>query len=150
MVIWRISNHADLSGAGGMRSSGRWHHRGAPVVYLAEHPALAMLEVLVNFELAPGEVPDGYMLLEVEFPDDGSILVLDDSKLPDGWRERRALTQSIGGDWLSSGASALFGVPSAVMPKSRNYLLNPHHPDAAAAVIESMNRVPFDPRLFRK
>ena len=32
MVIWRIGNHADLSGAGGIRSSGRWHRRGAPVV----------------------------------------------------------------------------------------------------------------------
>ena len=149
MVIWRISNYTDLSGAGGLRSSGRWHHRGAPVVYLAENPALAMLEVLVNFELAPGEVPDGYLLLEIEFPDDKGILVVDDSRLPDGWRERRAHTQIIGGDWLSSSASALFGVPSAVMPKSRNYLLNPRHPDAAAAVIKSTNRVPFDQRLFR-
>ena len=149
MVIWRISNHADLSGAGGLRSSGRWHRRGAPVVYLAEHPALAMLEVLVHFELVLGEVPDGYMLLEVGFPDDGSIHVLEDSDLPDGWREHRALTQGIGDDWLASGASALLGVPSAVMPKSRNYLLNPRHPDAAVAVIESVGRVPFDRRLFR-
>ena len=149
MVIWRISNHVDLSGAGGMRSSGRWHHRGAPVVYLAENPALAMLEVLVNFELAPGEVPDGYMLLEVEFPDDGSIHVLDVSELPDGWREHRTLTQGIGGDWLATGASALLGVPSAVMPKSRNYLLNPRHPEAAAALIKSVSGVPFDQRLFR-
>ena len=149
MVIWRISNHADLSGTGGMHSSGRWHHRGAPVAYLAEHPALAMLEVLVNFELAPGEIPDGYMLLEVEFPDDRSIHVLDDAELPDGWREHRTLTQGIGGDWLASGSSALLGVPSAIMPKSRNYLLNPRHPDAAAALIKSTNRVPFDQRLFR-
>ena len=149
MVIWRIGNHADLSGAGGIRSSGRWHRRGAPVVYLTEHPALAMLEVLVHFELAPDEVPDGYMLLEVGFPDDGSIRIFEDSELPDGWREHRALTQGIGDDWLASGASALLGVPSAVMPKSRNYLLNPHHPDAAAAVIESVSRVPFDQRLFR-
>ena len=149
MVIWRISNHADLSGAGGIRSSGRWHRRGAPVAYLAEHSALAMLEVLVHFELVLGEVPDGYMLLEVGFPDDGSIHVLEDSDLPDGWREHRALTQGIGDDWLASGASALLGVPSAVMPKSRNYLLNPSHPDAAGAVIESVSRVPFDRRLFR-
>ena len=149
MVIWRIGNHADLSGAGGLRSSGRWHRRGVPVVYLAEHPALAMLEVLVNFELTPGEVPDGYMLLEVEFPDNRNIRVLDDSELPDGWREHRTLTQGIGGDWLASGSSALLGVPSAVMPRSRNYLLNPHHPDAAAAVIESVSRVPFDQGLFR-
>ena len=47
--------------------------------------------------------------------------------------EHRALTQGIGDDWLASGASALLGVPSAVMSKSRSYLLNPHHPDAAAA-----------------
>ena len=65
MVIWRISNHADLSGAGGLRSSGRWHRRGAPVVCLAEHPALAILEVLVDFELAPGEVPDGIQILRL-------------------------------------------------------------------------------------
>ena len=108
-----------------------------------------MLEVLVNFELAPGEVPDGYMLLEVEFPDDGSLHVLDDSELPDGWREHWVLTQGIGSDWLASGSSALLGVPSAVMPKSRNYLLNPRHPGAAAAVIKSVSGVPFDQRLFR-
>ena len=149
MVIWRISNHADLSGAGGLHSSGRWHRRGAPVVYLAEHPALAMLEVLVNFELVPGEVPDGYMLLEVGFPEDRNIRVLDDSELPDEWRDHRTLTQGIGDDWLASGASALLGVPSAVMPNSRNYLLNPSHPDAAAAVIESVSGIPFDQRLFR-
>ena len=149
MVIWRISNHTDLSGAGGIRSSGQWHHHGAPVVYLAENPALAMLEVLVNFELAPGEVPGAYMLLEVEFPDDRSIHVLDDSDLPHGWREHRAFTQGIGSDWLASRSSALLGVPSAVMPKSRNCLLNPRHPDAAAAVIKSVSGVPFDQRLFR-
>ena len=103
MVIWRISNHTDLSGAGGIRSSGRRHHHGAPVVYLAENPALAMLEVLVNFELAPGEVPGAYMLLEVEFPDDRSIHLLHDSELPEGWREHRAFAQGIGGDRLLGG-----------------------------------------------
>ena len=78
-----------------------------------------------------------------------NIRVLDDSELPDGWRDHRALTQGIGGDWLASGTSALLGIPSAVMPKSRNYLLNPRHPDAADAVIESVSGVPFDQRLFR-
>ena len=43
-----------------------------------------MLEVLVNFDRVPGEVPDGCMLLEVEFPDDRSIHLLDDSELPEG------------------------------------------------------------------
>ncbi|MCY4342614.1 MAG: RES family NAD+ phosphorylase [Gammaproteobacteria bacterium] len=56
MILWRISSHADLGGLGGVHRSGRWRSRGVPVVYLSESPALALLEVLVNFEIAPDEL----------------------------------------------------------------------------------------------
>ncbi|MGH7819352.1 MAG: RES family NAD+ phosphorylase, partial [Candidatus Binatia bacterium] len=46
MTLWRISNHSELKGIGGLRASGRWHTAGRPIVYLAEHPALCLLEVL--------------------------------------------------------------------------------------------------------
>ena len=32
----------------------------------SESPALALLEVMVNFDLAPGELPADYQLLEVD------------------------------------------------------------------------------------
>jgi len=38
-MLWRVSRHRDLAGAGGLRAPGRWHERGLPVVYLAETPA---------------------------------------------------------------------------------------------------------------
>ena len=66
MILWRISNHADLNGLGGVHRSGRWHFAGVPVVYLSESPALALLEVMVNFDLAPDELPADYQLLEVD------------------------------------------------------------------------------------
>jgi hypothetical protein len=51
MVLWRISNFAGLKGIGGLRALGRWHFAGRPVVYLAEHPAGALLETLVHQEI---------------------------------------------------------------------------------------------------
>jgi RES domain-containing protein len=44
MELWRISIYADLSGAGGLMASGRWHSQGKRIVYLADHPSSALLE----------------------------------------------------------------------------------------------------------
>ena len=148
MTLWRISNHADLSGLGGVHRSGRWHFAGVPVVYLAESPALALLEVVVNFDLKPDELPADYQLLEVDCAS-VSTLSVDDGQLGHEWANRRSLTQSVGSEWLMGGASALLKVPSAVVPKSWNHLLNPRHPDAAHAAIRSSTRHPFDRRLIR-
>lgn len=147
MTLWRISNHADLSGLGGVQRSGRWHHAGVPVVYLAESPALALLEVIVNFELTPADFPADYQLLEVDCASVG-VLALADGQLTGQWADQRSVTQSIGSEWLASGASALLKVPSAVVARSWNYLLNPRHPEAAHATIRSSNRHPLDPRLL--
>ncbi|HXH47142.1 MAG TPA: RES family NAD+ phosphorylase [Bradyrhizobium sp.] len=51
MRIWRISNFDDLSGIGGLKTDGRWHDRGRHVVYAADHPASALLEVMVHLEI---------------------------------------------------------------------------------------------------
>ena len=148
MILWRISNHADLSGLGGVYRSGRWHHAGVPVVYLSESPALALLEVMANFDLAPDEFPANYQLLEVDCASVG-VLSLGDDQLDEQWAETRPTTQSIGSEWLASGVSALLKVPSAVVPRSWNYLLNPRHGDASHATIRSSSRHPFDQRLIR-
>jgi RES domain-containing protein len=45
---WRFAKQpyaSDLSGEGAKRTGGRWNSRGLPVVYLAEHPALALVEI---------------------------------------------------------------------------------------------------------
>jgi hypothetical protein len=39
-------------------------------------------------------------------------------------------------------------VPSAIVPETTNWLLNPRHPDAAEARIESGRRFGFDQRFF--
>lgn len=149
MILWRISNHVDLSGLGGLRAGGRWHTRGRPVVYLSESPATALLEILVHLEVdVLGDPPASYRLLRIEAPDEMPTADLADA-LPADWTEQQALSRAAGDAWLASAATALARVPSAVVPFVHNVLLNPLHPAAATIRIRDVHEIPFDRRLFR-
>jgi RES domain-containing protein len=148
MRLWRISNHASLSGDGGLYASGRWHSRGRRVVYLADHPASALVEIMVHLEIDAEDLPTHYQLLGVEVPNDVNVTPLAENELPDGWRQQSALTRALGDEWLRAGATAVLRVPSAIVPEAANYLLNPAHPDAERIGIESAMRAAFDPRLM--
>jgi RES domain-containing protein len=148
--IWRISNHRDLVGGGGLRAAGRWHSPGRPIVYCAEHPASALLEILAHLDVANlAALPDGYQLLEVAVPDAVEIESLPTHALALKWQSDEAATQGIGDRWLASRSSALLRVPSALVPKVWNYLVNPAHPAAAQLRITAAARYPFDTRLFK-
>ncbi|MEY4590236.1 MAG: hypothetical protein RL497_2312 [Pseudomonadota bacterium] len=147
MKLWRISNYADLKGIGGTKKKGRWHNAGAPIVYLSEHPALAMLEVMVHLELDKDELPENYQLLEVEYTQRKGISRLSEDSLDNDWRDDQDTTRDIGDQWLLSASTLLLKVPSAILPHSYNYLLNPKHPLATEVVILSANKHPFDQRL---
>lgn len=146
MTFWRISTFADLSGRGGLLASGRWHHAGQPVVYLAESPAAAMLEVLVHLEIDAEDVPDSLRLLRVDVPDDASCQVVSD--LPEHGEDHLVGTRALGDAWLAANATLLMKVPSAIMPHTDNFLFNPLHPEASQAtlLVESLK---LDHRLLK-
>ena len=148
MRLWRISNHASLSGDGGLYASGRWHTRGRRVVYLADHPASALLEIMVHLEIDAEDLPAHYQLLGVDVPDALRMTTLNESELPQDWRQRAAHTRTLGDNWLREAPAALLRVPSAIVPDAGNYLLNPAHADAARVGIASAARAAFDPRLM--
>ena len=148
MILWRISDFEDLKGTGGLHAHSRWHRRGREVVYLAESVAAALLEVLVHFDCAPGDLPRAFTLLEVEIADDAPVETLDEQVLPEGWIGEAEITRKIGDQWLAGNSALLLKVPSAVIPKSYNYLFNPLRPEAGHARIVSVSRHLYDPRLF--
>jgi RES domain-containing protein len=151
MRLWRISNYADLSGEGGRRVAARWHERGRPAVYLAEHPALALLETLVHLDIDPDELPSHYQLLTVEAPDAVAVEELSEAELvariPDG-RDATQDTPTLTRAWFNERRTALLRVPSAIVPAAFNYLLNPMHPDAARVSVVAQQTAEFDARLF--
>jgi RES domain-containing protein len=146
--LWRISNYADLSGAGGLKAAGRWHNRGIPIIYAGESIALSMLETLVHFELAPDEVPDSFQLIAIKVAENIAIAQLSQDALLNDWQRNQDYTRAIGDEWLMSGSSVLLKVPSAIIPESYNYLFNPRHPDADKIQIDSVRHCPFDQRLI--
>src|SRR5712691_9167774 len=102
MILWRISNHATLNGRGGLYASGRWHTEGRPIVYLAESPAGALVEVLVHLELDPARLPKSYRLLKAEAPDHLTIKTITRTALPRSWTTDQIATRTVGDEWLAS------------------------------------------------
>ena len=147
MELWRISNYADLSGVGGLQAAGRWHTRGKRIVYLADHPASALLEMLVHMDREL--IPATYRLLRIVISDAVTVDSIGNDALASDWRTQPALTRQIGDQWLDESATALLQVPSVIVPIGKNFLLNPAHPDAAKVTIAAVVNAPFDPRLLQ-
>ena len=147
-TLWRISNYIDLGGWGGRKFSSRWTSLGRRVVYFAESPTAAHVETLVHLEVESEDTPDFYTLLKITVPDDLAIQPLD-PPVGSEWKQDLKLTQRMGDAWLASLETVLARVPSAIAPRTWNYLLNPAHPDAKKVQVAEVIKERFDNRLFR-
>jgi RES domain-containing protein len=143
MVLWRISRHRDLSGLGGLKAAGRWHYAGHPIIYLAETPACALLEVCVH--TSANDVAPDFTLLKIEGPD-VNVPSVETRELPQDWRTRLEVTRDLGTDWLKKNQSTLLRVPSALVPETVNFLFNPSHTQAKKFRVTDVFSYPFDPR----
>jgi RES domain-containing protein len=142
MILWRISNYATLDGIGAKLNPGRWNSLGNAVVYCADHPASALLEMLVHIDISL--LPDSFQLLKISAPDD---VMLTTDTLASGWTTNESITKAIGDEWLKSRSSLLLKIPSAILPDVFNVLINPLHPEARNCLIEGVQNVPLDTRL---
>ena len=107
-----------------------------------------MLERIVHLlDDDDGDLPAYYQLLEISAPDDVAVINLNAIAQTE-WRETPWFTRQLGDRWLASSETPLARVPSAVAPRTHNYLLNLEHPDATKVKIEASIRERFDNRLF--
>lgn len=142
MIIWRVSEFIDLDGEGGKLFKGRWHRAGQPVIYTAEHSALALLEILAQWQRR--QTPPPFQLLEIDVPDDLDVTMFADSVPP----ASQDVSRSWGEAWLQAGATAVARVPSSLAPHAHNYLINPAHRNAARIKLLRHARYHWDARLF--
>jgi RES domain-containing protein len=127
---------------------GRWNSPGVPAVYASESRALATLEVLVGLQ-TNSPLP-GYVLIPAEF-DDSLLAAIELDEVPADWRQNppASSTQRMGDDWIARGDSAVLQVPSALVPKESNFVLNPRHPDFSVVRIGEPEPLSMNPRLLR-
>lgn len=151
ITVWRLTKAKyaarALSGYGSTLRGGRWHPRGRPVVYCASSPSLALLETLVYVERLD-LLRFEYVAIPVTLRQDRVERIAPD-ELPADWRAwpHPASTQALGARWLDEQRSVALEVPSAVVPRERNVLLNPLHPCFREVAAGEPEPFPLDPRL---
>lgn len=113
---------------GAKRYGGRWNSTGISCVYVSESESSALLETLVH--LQDVALLRTFTIFEVNIPE-ALVARLPAEALPPGWRAGipEDLTTSIGDKWLLEGSAGLaLRVPSVLVPREFNYLLNVNHP----------------------
>ncbi len=152
-TAWRLTKTKHLphafDGEGPRRYGGRWSSPGRRVVYVSESLALAVLEVLVHVQDAA--ILPAYSTIRVTF-DDALVIAVNPSSLPKNWRQSPPPpeAQAIGDAWVDAGSSAILELPSAVVEREHNYLINPAHKDFNRVAIGPAVPYEFDRRLLKR
>ncbi len=152
MEVYRLTKEkyaGILSGKGAAINGARWNSKGVEMIYTAANRSLAMAEVAVHFTWAT--LPDDYMMMTIEIPDDISITELLVDELPKDWMRfpHSVSTQAFGDDFVRDNKSCLLKVPSVVTKGDYNILINLHHPEFKKIRIKDVEEFPFDRRLFK-
>ena len=171
------SRYSPKDATGSRLHGGRWNSPGRAVLYASSTLALACLEVLVHIRNT-NLMPRDYVHCEIEVPDTliypwkltgevalariesavlsrefGDRWIASTTLLPNRWEDYlRSLPQSER-DVLSAIDPAEIGapvqtVPSVIIPREMNFLINPQHPKFDELVWTKPERFEFDPRLL--
>lgn len=153
MKVFRVEREkyleTTLQGNGAALTEGyRWNSLNTYLVYTAESRALATLEVSVHLDLNE-DLPSDRNYIEINIPDDITILELNIEDLPDRWDSKPPIleTQYIGDDFVKDKSAAVLKVPSSIVKQEFNYLINPNHPDSEKISVITVTPFSFDNRF---
>lgn len=139
--------------AGELLASGvanRWNKNDEFVIYTGSSRALSALELVVHRSSI--SINNSYKLLVIELKAEGKdIAEVQLSDLPMNWQSVKSYPalQQIGSDWYQKQRSLVLKVPSAIVSKEFNYLINTKHPDFVKKVsIKEVENFLWDERLL--
>ncbi len=150
MRVFRITRReyaTDLSGEGAFLYGGRWNRKTQRMLYSSENASLALLENLAHLQ-GIRILPD-LVLAELDL---GPVRIqeLDAGSLPQTWRSQPGpeSLKEMGSSFLEKMEFPALMVPSVVMPRDKNLLINPLHPDVAAIKIVRIEQFLPENRLL--
>ena len=140
----------DITGTGARIYGGRWNHVGYPVVYTSGSRSLAALEFLVHVPMALA--PENLSIVEINIQENVERESITVKQLPSTWRNYPAPEHlaNMGTNWIKSNSSLLLNIPSAVVDKEVNTLINPLHPDIKHVNVAIVEKFSFDSRLLKQ
>lgn len=151
MLVYRIAQTKFANALVAPGFAGRWNSEGVSMIYTAGSASLSCLEVLAHksgsalnsgkFSMAVIEILDDILIEEV------SLNQL--QGLNSAWFKvlHYPITQKMGNQWLLENRTSVLKVPSAIVDREYNYLLNPKHLDFSKIKILDVTPFSFDNRL---
>ncbi|GHC55493.1 RES family NAD+ phosphorylase [Ulvibacter litoralis] len=151
LKVYRLAKNNfinDLTGEGARLYGGRWNKRGDALLYFSEHLSLCVLELLtrIDYDLITKE----YSYIEAEVPLGLIESLTKPEKVVKGWRDNPPVsrTQDYGSTWINSKSSLGLSVPSAVLPKELNILINPLHKSFSKIKVSKSFPLDLDARVL--
>jgi RES domain-containing protein len=148
MELYRLTKEKyqkDISGTGAFLAGGRWNSKGVRMLYTAGSRSLALVESLAHLVTVRNLEP--YTVMVLYMPDDAGLIILTNNTLPADWRTDNDFTQRHGNEWVRTAGSLILQVPSAIVPKEYNFLINPLHPHFSTVKVIDIEPFSFDMRL---
>ncbi|HTD34254.1 MAG TPA: RES family NAD+ phosphorylase [Candidatus Elarobacter sp.] len=137
--------HAPFDGMGAYYGGSRWSSPGRRASFAASSESLATLEYLVHAN--SNRYFHDVVLIVAEVPDSGLEVLR--RPLPADWRGTPPplSTMRLGDAWLEGKTTPALIVPSVVVPRETNVMVNPLHPEADGIRIVAVEPWTPDDRL---
>jgi len=147
-VLRKAYARSPLDGEGAFLYGGRWSSQGTRLAYTSEHQSLAMLEYFVHLDA--DDAPPDLVLVTAGVPDDLPTKRIGVDDLPSLWRRSPAPAElaRIGDEFAAEAKHCVLVVPSALAPHENNWLLNPQHRDFRRVIVQGVEPLSYDPRMF--
>ena len=150
MEVYRLSREKYSIKLNASGVSNRWNFDKEFILYSGSSRSLATLELIVHRNAV--QLAQPYKMMVISIADqDRLITQIRQADLPGNWRtvDAYSVLQEIGSDWYKNNRSLILKVPSAIIVKEYNYLINISHPDFKSRVRLARKEDYFwDERLF--
>jgi RES domain-containing protein len=147
MVVFRIVHERWAVSLKSPGVAGRWNQKGSFVIYASASRSLACLENLVHRSYSDLLKPFRCMVIEIP-----TRVTIETARLGEwngNWFDSHNLPffQNIGEKWLRENQTCVLQVPSAIIPKEFNFVLNTEHADFKNIRILNTEVFAFDARF---
>jgi len=147
MIVFRITTEAWSKFLQASGNPARWNAKRRFVIYTAGSRSLACLENLVH---RSGEWQGKkYKVMLIEFPDKIKMDTVETTDLKKNWEQfsNFSYCQSMANKWLANATAVILRVPSVIIKKEYNYLINSQHRDFKLIKLVGVEDFNFDERF---
>jgi len=149
MEVFKICSEKYSHSLNASGAPNRWNKKDEFVIYTSSSRSLSTLETVVHRSAINISRP--YKILTIEINDDTLVKEILIQDLPDNWMTIEAYIelQEIGSKWYNSLESLVLKVPSSIIPKEYNYIINTKHPlFTTNSMLQSADDFAWDKRLL--